>query len=305
MISPGSTGQHHRLLAAAQRGLDAGLLPPDRHRHAGRRTRPRPAYPIAFQSCFCSPIGQLRVGSSPGWARRMSSWCTKNSRVFSALSSGGMPAAPSAADRPGPARPGRRSPRRRSSCIRRSVRIASGGSRMPGRAERDRRSRTTRWTTSSLTVQSPHRVGASADQRAVSQRRWRSDCATSTPPADARGRTGSGVRPPAHIQRAECPDPHVELHPLCRTPPHRRRPQIDAVAGPRAARARPPSCARVPRARGRDPARAVGLHALHPWQRAVRRAHRRRRVGPRLGHRPRRAARVRHRRDHRSASRWP
>ena len=47
------------------------------------------------------------------------------------------------------------------------------------------------------------------------------------------------------------------------------------------------------RPRGRDPARAVDLHALHARQRAVRRADRRRRLGARLGHRPRRAARVR------------
>ena len=63
----------------------------------------------------------------------------------------------------------------------------------------------------------------------------------------------------------------------------------------RLARRRPPvdAARRVPRARGRDPARAVGLHALHPRQPAVRRADRRRRLGARLGHRPRRAARVR------------
>ncbi len=58
----------------------------------------------------------------------------------------------------------------------------------------------------------------------------------------------------------------------------RRLPRLDAHLDP---------ARRVPGARGRDPAREVDLHPLDAGQRAVRRTHRRRRLGAGLGHRPR------------------
>ena len=104
---------------------------------------------------------------------------------------------------------------------------------------------------------------------------------------------GAGPRdggPPTRYPGAECRDPHLELH-RCAEDPDRPGTLPPGRAPPE--RVHPHG--RVPRARGGDPPRAVGLHALDPRQRALRRPDRRRRVGARLGHRQRRAAGLRHR----------
>ena len=141
-------------------------------------------------------------------------------------------------------------------------------------------SRTTRCATSSRTVQSPHRVGASGPvSRARSQRRSRS----------ARAKD---------VMRARIARP-----PEIRTAPFRPVAGGDGQeqdrSDGRAAEWRRYDGRRLRRTLGRHQARALDLRDLDDRQPALRRADRRRRLGARLVHRPRRAAGLPRRRDRR------